>query len=186
MAGPRPGLGTIPPGGGPRNIHEAPAAGPRPGLGTIPPGVGATRTSGYPRGTRGGAATRPRTIPRDPSRRYYGRRLVVVSADTVLRYGDAGPTCYLLYTGTHYDPLVGVVAGAEADSAAETREFPGGAGDAYEAAAVAIAENHRAKTAARAASERILRIRCCGGAVEGSPRPPRGWAIEGSPRPPRG
>ena len=79
----------------------------------------------------------------------------VVSADaTTLRYGDQGSTIYLLYTGTHYDPLVGLRDGAE------TSQFLGGAGDAFEAAARDIAVAHREEVARRDASEKIYRYRC--------------------------
>jgi hypothetical protein len=87
---------------------------------------------------------------------YYRRRVCVVSADATLCYGSAGPTVYILYTGTHYDPLVGLADGAE------TPQFLGGAGEAFEAAARAIAVAHREKTAKREASEVIYRIRCDG------------------------
>ena len=67
-----------------------------------------------------------------------------------------GPTIYILYTGTHYDPLVGLRDGAE------TPQFLDGAGAAFEAAARDIAVRHREKVARRDASEKIYRIRCCG------------------------
>ena len=87
---------------------------------------------------------------------HYGCRVAVVSADAVLTYGDAGPTVYLLYTGTHYDAFVGSRDGAE------TRRFDGGAGDAFEAACRAVATAHRDAAAKRAASEKIYTIRCNG------------------------
>ena len=87
---------------------------------------------------------------------HFRRRICVVSADATLCYGDKGPTIYILYTGTHYDPLVGLSDGAE------TPQFLDGAGAAFEAAARDIAVRHREKVARRDASEKIYRIRCCG------------------------
>ena len=84
---------------------------------------------------------------------HYGRRVAVVSADALLTYGDAGPTCYLLYTGTHYDCLLG---------AGGARSFDGGAPPDFEAACRAVAEAARAKAAKRDASEVIYRVRCGG------------------------
>ena len=85
---------------------------------------------------------------------HFRRRICVVSADATLCYGDKGPTIYILYTGTHYDPLVGLSDGAE------TPQFLDGAGAAFEAAARDIAVRHREKVARRDASEKIYRIRC--------------------------
>ncbi|KAJ1453224.1 hypothetical protein M885DRAFT_524886, partial [Pelagophyceae sp. CCMP2097] len=90
---------------------------------------------------------------------HYGVRLCVVSADGLLTYGDGGPTAYLLYTGTHYDALVGVSQDA---GAAETRFFAGGAGVEVEAAFRAVAVAHRAAAQKRDASEQIFRIKCGG------------------------
>ena len=87
---------------------------------------------------------------------HFRRRVCVVSADATLNYGSSGPTIYILYTGTHYDPLVGLRDGAE------TPQFLDGAGAAFEAAARDIAVRHREKVARRDASEKIYRIRCCG------------------------
>ncbi len=87
---------------------------------------------------------------------HFRRRICVVSADATLRYGDQGPTIYLLYTGTHDAPLVGLRDGAE------TSQVLGGAGDAFEAAARDIAVAHREEVARRNASEKIYRYRCCG------------------------
>ena len=88
---------------------------------------------------------------------HFRRRICVVSADATLCYGEKGPTIYILYTGTHYDPLVGV-----SSEGAETPQFLDGAGAAFEAAARDIAVRHREKVARRDASEKIYRIRCCG------------------------
>lgn len=63
----------------------------------------------------------------------------------------------MLYTGTHYDPLVGV-----RDDGTEIRRHDGGAGDAFETAAVALAKAHKEKVAKRAASEKIYTIKCGG------------------------
>ena len=88
---------------------------------------------------------------------HFRRRICVVSADATLNYGSSGPTVYILYTGTHYDPLVGL-----SSEGAETPQFLDGAGAAFEAAARDIAVRHREKVARRDASEKIYRIRCCG------------------------
>jgi len=87
---------------------------------------------------------------------HYRRRVAVVSADATLTYGDAGPTAYLFYTGTHYDALVGECGGEE------TRRFAGGGGEAFEAACAALARTHRDAAARREASEKIYTIKCSG------------------------
>lgn len=89
--------------------------------------------------------------------RHYGSRICVVSADALLTYGDCGPTVYLLYTGTHYDPLVGVRG-----DGSEVRRFDGGAPAAFEKALKVFAAAVRDKAARRAASEVIYTIKCGG------------------------
>ena len=80
---------------------------------------------------------------------HFRRRICVVSADATLN-GSSGPTIYILYTGTHYDPLVGL-----SSEGAETPQFLDGAGAAFEAAAQDIAVRHR-EAVARARGRKTL------------------------------
>jgi hypothetical protein len=110
---------------------------------------------------------------------HYGVEVAVVSCETlsVLVYGQEEatprPRVYILYTGQHYDPLVG---GSTADIPVEdeTRQFaPGAAADvlgARDAAALEVARAHNLAAAKRAAQKRVTRIKCggCGALLEDS------------------
>ena len=95
---------------------------------------------------------------------HFGVEIVVCSCESLsfLRYaaedgnGARKGTCYLLYTGQHYDPLIG------ADG---TLIFPpGGAHDAsaLEASALALAKEHNETAARRAQEKRVNRLKCSG------------------------
>ena len=94
---------------------------------------------------------------------HFGLELVVCSCESLsfLRYTpDVASTgacrrAYLLYTGQHYDPLVGVdgtvVFDPEGESAA-----------ALDESALVLARAHNADAARRASERRVSRIKCCG------------------------
>jgi hypothetical protein len=97
---------------------------------------------------------------------HFAVQVVVVSCEAlhVLRYRPdvekLGGTAYLLYTGQHYDPLLGPDG---------TLLFEGEGVDAdREAAALIIAREHNEAAAKRALERRVKRLKCggCGAIVE--------------------
>lgn len=91
---------------------------------------------------------------------HFGVEIVVCSCESLsfLRYAAEGAstkgTCYLLYTGQHYDPLCGadgtMIFPTTHDSAA------------IEASALAIAKEHNEAAARRAQEKRVNRLKCNG------------------------
>ena len=91
---------------------------------------------------------------------HFGVAIVIVSCESLsfLRYNEDGQTkgiIYLLYTGAHYDPLLGgddtlIFAPAAADVVS-----------AREASALELARLHNKEAAERALEKRVQRIRCC-------------------------
>ena len=71
--------------------------------------------------------------------------------------GEPASRIWLLYTGQHYDPLVGPPPGdaRRLDSSADADEARG-------AAALEIAAQHRAEAARRAAEKRVQKLKCGG------------------------
>ena len=92
---------------------------------------------------------------------HFGVEAVVTSCESMrsLRYGDGGRAVHLLYTGQHYDPLVGAGAAAARsfDDAADAA-----AAAAREEAALAIARAHNEERARRAKERRVQRLKCAG------------------------
>eukprot|EP00667_Euglena_gracilis_P025393 EG_transcript_29798 len=102
---------------------------------------------------------------------HFGLEVAVITMESqaVLVYPPQSPCrgrIYLLYTGQHYDPLVGV-ADAETPAAEERRVFPSGDA-ASEAAAVACAaaEQHRAEQRARQRVRKALKCGGCGALLD--------------------
>ena len=118
---------------------------------------------------------------------HFGVELCVVSMEAfyVLPFsmGDKG-RCYLLYTGQHYDPLVGA-ASEDAPVSAETKMFPVGA-DIWDPLALDCARVHAAVAAANATRRIVKKIKCGGcGTVVDDPEAfqvTRGDAIRGNRR----
>lgn len=111
---------------------------------------------------------------------HFGVEVVVVSCEslTTLCYngGDDGSDSkkhrvYILYTGQHYDPLVGGTRSEEGmlSTANETRRFSVGYADV--ASALAIARQHNTETARKAKQRRVNRIKCggCGTLLDDAP-----------------
>jgi len=98
--------------------------------------------------------------------KHYEKRLAVVSTQslTVLAYGDSGDVGYVLYTGTHYDALVGV------DADGSERKLFEAVLPSFEESCLAMARRHNDTVERRNRSERIYRIRCngCGVRLEDS------------------
>ena len=107
----------------------------------------------------------------------YGVEIAIVSCESfrTLVYGEGAPGCagrvFLLYTGQHYDPLVGAPPAAAADEraaavpeAAETRVFAPGAppGAALEESALALARDAAAAAAKKLREKRKKVIKCGG------------------------
>eukprot|EP00927_Polykrikos_kofoidii_P017162 TRINITY_DN17789_c0_g1_i1.p1 TRINITY_DN17789_c0_g1~~TRINITY_DN17789_c0_g1_i1.p1 ORF type:complete len:428 (-),score=85.09 TRINITY_DN17789_c0_g1_i1:324-1523(-) len=98
--------------------------------------------------------------------KHYGLEVAVICCNpfNVLCYGSDNPECngrvHLLYTGQHYDALVG---GATADAlpSAEQRRFQKG-WTGLEAAALEIAKKHVEDVEKRASQRRAKRIKCGG------------------------
>lgn len=89
--------------------------------------------------------------------KHYGVKVAVVSTEslTVLTYGEEGRIAYLIYTGTHYDALVGV--GKEK----KIKLFDTVDAD-FENKCVAAAKAHNATVLDRNRREKIFRLRCQG------------------------
>ena len=101
--------------------------------------------------------------------RKFGVEASVVSCEsfTVMTYneGAANGRIYFLYTGQHYDPLVGVAAGGDAAATdGETRVFAAGTADhaPVEAAAVALARAAAREAARKKAQRRKKVLKCAG------------------------
>ena len=96
----------------------------------------------------------------------YGVEIAVLSCEMmrVLVYGQ-GPSAthrvYLLYTGQHYDALVGADS-VDTRVADETRCFPIGGSPRAEAAMLEVARAHNEAAALRAKQRRVKRIKCGG------------------------
>ena len=102
---------------------------------------------------------------------HFGVRIVVCSCESLsfLRYepvdGSASEgSAYLLYTGQHYDPLLGgdgtlVFPSGAAHAALEAAALEAAA---LEAAALAIAREHNQAAARRAQERRVNRLKCAG------------------------
>ena len=99
---------------------------------------------------------------------HYRVEVVVVSCESLssLCYG-LGPKAthrvYVLYTGQHYDPLVGAISTNTPSK--EIRRFPTGGGDKaadIEASAISIARQHNTDAARKAKQRRVKRIKCGG------------------------
>jgi len=92
---------------------------------------------------------------------HFGVEIVIVSCESLnfLRYADAAPAkrIYLLYTGQHYDPLLGV-DGTLQFSTADGADVV----DAREASALELARTHNKEAAERALEKRVNRLKCCG------------------------
>ena len=102
-------------------------------------------------------------------------QVVVVSCEslTTLCYGEANnKKVYILYTGQHYDPLVGVCAeGAATPTNDQVRQFPVGNDQALESSALQVAKEHNQDAARKAKQKRVQRIQCggCGMLLEDAP-----------------
>ena len=90
---------------------------------------------------------------------HFGVEIVICSCESLsfLRYSpeeaaSSKGTIYLLYTGQHYDPLLG------ADG---TLIFPS-SGESLEASALQIAKEHNEEAARRANEKRVKRLKCSG------------------------
>ena len=100
---------------------------------------------------------------------HFGIEIVVCSCESLsfLRYAPereawTPPRCYLLYTGQHYDPLLG----SDGTLIFEERAGGGSAALGYklalEDAALAIARAHNEEAARRAKEKRVNRLKCSG------------------------
>jgi len=96
---------------------------------------------------------------------HFGVEIVVCSCESLsfLRYNPEGTPetpgrAYLLYTGQHYDPLLG---------ASGTLVFPS-SGASLEASALALAKEHNEAASRRAKERRVNRLKCagCGAIIE--------------------
>ena len=94
---------------------------------------------------------------------HYGVELCVVSSEAfyILPFpmGTKG-RCYLLYTGQHYDPLVGAKGEDEAPET-EARMFPTGV-DTWDPLALDCARTHAKLDAAKKARRVVKKIKCGG------------------------
>jgi len=92
---------------------------------------------------------------------HYGVEIVVVSCEALnfLRYADGAPETrvYLLYTGQHYDPLLGE-DGALRFMTADPSEVV----EAREGSALVLARTHNREAAERALEKRVNKLKCCG------------------------
>lgn len=94
---------------------------------------------------------------------HYAVEIVVVSCESLnfLRYAHEGTECksciYLLYTGQHYDPLLGADGSLcfPLSNSSDVRS-------ALEASALEIARQHNTVVAARALERRVNRLKCSG------------------------
>jgi len=96
---------------------------------------------------------------------HYKVELAVVSCEmmSTIVYGEgaSGGRIYILYTGSHYDPLV---AGASPDipRSDERKIQPSGPSAELEASALAIAKQQVEDAARRASQKRVKKIKCGG------------------------
>lgn len=97
---------------------------------------------------------------------YYNVEVCVISCETqgTLVYGrctSAVARVYILYTGQHYDPLVGADSPSTPE-AEEIKRFTIGGSAELDSAALLIAEEHAVEAAKRAKQRRVKRIKCGG------------------------
>ena len=97
---------------------------------------------------------------------HYGVEVAVVSCETmsILCYGQdpaASARIYILYTGQHYDPLVGA-CDTSTPVEEEAKKFGVGGSPEVDAAALEIARQHNEEAAKRAKQKRVKRIKCGG------------------------
>jgi len=96
---------------------------------------------------------------------HYKVEIAVVSCEMMssIVYGEGAPggRIYILYTGSHYDPLV---AGSAADAlpSDEKKIQPSGHNAALEASAIDIARKHMVDAARKAAQRTVKKIKCLG------------------------
>jgi len=98
----------------------------------------------------------------------YGCRLAIISAESlsVMTYGEGGKVGYILYTGSHYDPLVAAPS-VDAAASEETRLFASRDED-LESGFIELARTHNVMVALKASQKRVKRIKCvgCGAIVD--------------------
>jgi len=91
--------------------------------------------------------------------------VVSLQGTYVLVYGEGNPNfkgrVYVLYTGTHYDPLVGVNDGEEAETEKQVRIFPLG-DEVAKAMALEVARVEQQKADLKA-MQRVRKVMKCGG-----------------------
>eukprot|EP00448_Togula_jolla_P006844 CAMPEP_0170611210 /NCGR_PEP_ID=MMETSP0224-20130122/23069_1 /TAXON_ID=285029 /ORGANISM="Togula jolla, Strain CCCM 725" /LENGTH=398 /DNA_ID=CAMNT_0010936633 /DNA_START=42 /DNA_END=1238 /DNA_ORIENTATION=- len=98
--------------------------------------------------------------------KHYHLEVAVICCQStrILCYGSDDPSCrgrgHILYTGQHYDPVVGA-ADVSAMPNVEQRQFPRG-DVSLEASALALARAHMEEAARRASQRRAKRIKCLG------------------------
>ena len=101
---------------------------------------------------------------------HYNVQIVLASCETLRcsTYSADAPTAsvFVLYTGQHYDPLVGQPAASDA-GASPLRRLPLDAGVRLAASAIEIARAHNAEAERRKLERRVKRIKCggCGAIV---------------------
>mmetsp|Transcript_18129 Transcript_18129/g.60833 ORF Transcript_18129/g.60833 Transcript_18129/m.60833 type:complete len:279 (-) Transcript_18129:208-1044(-) len=101
---------------------------------------------------------------------HYNVQIVLTSCETLRcsTYSADAPTAsvFVLYTGQHYDPLVGQPAASDA-GASPLRRLPLDAGVCLAASAIEIARAHNAEAERRKLERRVKRIKCggCGAIV---------------------
>jgi len=96
---------------------------------------------------------------------HYKIEIAVVSCEMMhtMVYGEGAKNgrIYILYTGSHYDPLV---TGSSPDCmpSDETKIHASGKNEVLDAAALVIAKQHMVDAARKAAQKRVNKIKCCG------------------------
>jgi ubiquitin thioesterase OTU1 len=102
---------------------------------------------------------------------HFGVEIVLTSCETLrsstyAAAGGASTRIFILYTGQHYDPLVGV--GGEGEHRKLPMDAPMGS---LSASAVEIAKEHNAEAERRRKQRRVKRLRCggCGAIVADNP-----------------
>lgn len=98
--------------------------------------------------------------------KHYGVEVAVVNCESlrVLCYGSDHPGCshrvYILYTGQHYDAIVGG-SSVDVSTADQTHRFPKG-DVTLEASCLELARAHNVEAARKASERRAKRIKCLG------------------------
>lgn len=96
---------------------------------------------------------------------YYKVEIAVVSCEmmSTMVYGEgaAKGRIYVLYTGSHYDPLVAVSA-PDCMPSNEMKMQASGSNAALDAAALVIARDHVVEAARKAAQKKVKKIKCMG------------------------